>query len=78
MSERRQTLKIEKACNFYPAHATFVDFNLEKTEYRLIAVFGPCTPESHGDNVTIFSDRILEEEVFNTSKHIVAVMYWNI
>ena len=49
-------LKIEKTCNIYPAHATYVDFNLWKTEYRLIAVYGPSTVETQGDNLTFFSE----------------------
>ena len=42
----RGLLRMEKACNFYPTHTTYADFNLGKAEYRLIAVYGP---ESHGD-----------------------------
>ena len=69
----RGLLKIEKTCNFYPAHATYVDFNLGKTEYRLIAV-----NETYGDNLTFFSEKIFEKEIFNTSKHIIAIGDWNL
>ena len=70
-------ITVDKYCTIIPTHASYSDFIFGRAEYRLIAVYRPSGPQNKGDNDTFF-DKIFDDEVFNTNKHIITAGDWNV